>query len=138
MPNTAKSEYGLISSLGQGFAPTIDLPDFNAILPREYNEADWQYEKICEQIKEFQDSLDSDHEIALQLTNFGQSIILNVTDIGYQNSCLIYYYGYANGKYCQLIQHISQINFLLMSVPKPDPAKPARRVLIGFGNREEE
>ena len=104
--------------------PEIDL--------RNYDLADWQYEKISEQIKEFQDGLDNDHELALKLTNFGQSIMLSVTDIGYQNPCLIYYYGYVNDKYCQLIQHVSQINFLLMAVPKSDPEKPARRVKIGF------
>ncbi len=90
--------------------------------------AKWQYEKLCEQIKEFQDGIDSEHELALMLTNFGQSITLVVTDISYQNPCLIYYYGYVNGKYCQLIQHVSQINFLMKSVPKSDPNAPARRV----------
>lgn len=117
--------------------PSIASPciDFDGV--RDYDSAEWQYEKICEQMKDFQDNLDDEHEIALKLTNFGQSITMSVTDIGYQNPCLIYYYGYVNDKYCQLIQHVSQINFLLMSVPKPDPSKPARRVVIGFRDPEE-
>lgn len=140
MPNVKDSinaEYELLNAFGNGFVPTKDLPDYKALLPKDYESAEWQYEKICEQIKDFQDSLDDEHEVALLLTNFGQSIILNVTNLGYQNPCLIYYYGYSNGNRCQLIQHISQINFLLMSVPKPDPNKPARRVVIGFHDREE-
>lgn len=110
------------------------LPDLNALdvdaLTINYDMAEWPYEKIREQIKEFQDELDDDHEVALMLTNFGQSIILNVTDIGFQNPNLIYYYGEVNGNYCQLIQHVSQISFLLMAVRRSDPNKPARR--IGF------
>lgn len=89
-------------------------------------EAEW--ERICEQIKDFQDELDEDHEVALMLANFGQSTVMVVEDIGFQDPCLIYYYGYVNGKYCQLIQHISQINFLLMAVKRPDSNKPARRI----------
>lgn len=111
--------------------PDITLPNLS-IDTRDYDLADWQYEKICEEIKEFQSALNENEEVALQLTNFGQSFTMLVTDIGFQNPSLIYYYGEINGKYCQLIQHVSQINFLLMAVPKADPEKPARRVKIGF------
>ena len=41
------------------------------------------------------------------------------------------YYGTVNGKETQLIQHINQISFLLMAVPKSNPDKPARRI-AGF------
>ena len=92
--------------------------------------ADYQYEIIMNEIADFESALDDDHEVALKLCNFGQSIIMNVEDIGYHNPYLIFYYGYVNGQYSQLIQHISQINFLLTSVPKSDPNKSARR--IGF------
>lgn len=112
---------------------TPELPDLDDAL-RDYNLADWQYEKICEEIQNFQANLDDEYEVALQLTNFGQSITLLVTDIGFQNPCLIYYYGEVKGRQCQLIQHTSQINFLLMAVPKADPLKPARRMKIGFGD----
>lgn len=110
--------------------PELDTNAVEAFLPRDYDTADWQYEKICEEIKEFQDELDDEHEVALMLTNFGQSIVMNVTSLGYQNPCLIYYYGDVNGNHCQLIQHVSQISFLLMAVKRSDPNKPARR--IGF------
>jgi hypothetical protein len=102
-----------------------------------YNDAQWQFKAICEQMKKFQDELDDDHEIALKLTSFGQSITMNVTDIDYEDPCLIYYYGYVGEKYSQLIQHVSQINFLMMAVPKADPSKAARRVTIGFRDPEE-
>jgi hypothetical protein len=97
---------------------------------RNYNLADYQYEILTRSIKEFEDELDDDHEVAVQLASFGQSLVMQVTEIGYSNPALIHFYGYVNGNKSELIQNISQLNFLLMAVPKPDPEKPARR--IGF------
>ena len=116
-----------LTNLSADIANTVDV--------QNYDLAEWQYEKICEQIKEFQDSLDNEHEVALMLTNFGEAMVLNVTSLGYQNPCLIYYYGMVGENECQLIQHISQINFLLMAVKKADESRPPRR--IGFGNPQE-
>lgn len=55
---------------------------------------------------------------------------MSVTDIGYQNPDILYFYGFVDGKEAQLIQHISQLNFLITSIEKEDKEKPARR--IGF------
>lgn len=97
---------------------------------RDYNMADWKYEKIMEQIHNFEEDLDDEHEIALKLTSFGSAITMIVTDIGYQNPDLLYFYGLVNGVDAQLIQHMSQLNFLLTAVERQDKTKPARR--IGF------
>lgn len=96
----------------------------------DYKLADFQYECLMEYISEFENNLDDTQEVALKLACFGQTIILNVTYIGYHNPSLIQFCGYSDGKYCELIQHVSQLNFLLMAVPKSEPEKPARR--IGF------
>lgn len=109
------------------------LPPIEPI--RDYRMADYQYEVIMRSIKDFEDNLDNEHEVALRLTSFGQSILLHVTDIGYSNPCLIHYYGYVNNKYSELIQHVSQINFLLTSVPKDEPNRKTRR--IGFYPNDE-
>ena len=53
-----------------------------------------------------------------------------VTSVGYQNPDMLYFYGFVNGKDAQLIQHVSQLNFLITSVEREDKTKPARR--IGF------
>lgn len=59
------------------------LPDvIEETLPRDYNMADWKYEKLVEQIREFEEILDEDHEIALKLASFGSSVVMSVTDIG--------------------------------------------------------
>lgn len=97
---------------------------------RDYHAADWQYDKIMEKIRDFEKELDSNHEIALLLASFGTSVLMQVTELGYQNPAMLYFYGYVNGEYSQLIQHVSQLNFLITSVEKEDKSKPPKR--IGF------
>ncbi|WP_294530077.1 DUF6173 family protein [uncultured Fusobacterium sp.] len=98
--------------------------------PRDYNMADWKFEKLIEQIKDFEEGLDDDHEVALKLASFGSAIMMYVVTIGYQNPDMLYFYGFVDGQPAQLIQHMSQLNFLITSVEKIDKDKPARR--IGF------
>ncbi len=102
---------------------------------RDYDHADWKYEKIMEQIHDFEKELDDDHEIALKLASFGSSTTMTVASIGYQNPDMLYFYGFVNGKDAQLIQHTNQLNFLITSVERQDKSKPAHR--IGFLNAVE-
>ena len=102
----------------------------------DYSMADYSYEVIMERIKEFEDELDDDHEVAVQLASFGTSILMNVTDIGYSNPSTLVFYGFVNGQRATLIQHMSQLNFLLLAAKKADPEKPARR--IGFALSDED
>ena len=60
-----------------------------------------------------------------------------VTNIGYQNPDLLCFYGFINGKKSQLIQHTSQLNFLIMSVEREDKTKPARRIGLSVTTDEE-
>lgn len=101
-------------------------------LTRNFHLADYQYEIIMKAITDFEKDLDDDHEVAAKLSSFGQTLILNVKEIGYSNPSLIHFYGTINEKEAALIQHVSQINFLLMSVKKANPNTPARR--IGFNS----
>lgn len=97
---------------------------------KDYSMADTCYDHIVEQVKHFQEKLDSDHEVGVMLTSFGQSLVMYVRSIGFQNPNLIYFYGQVNGSDAQLIQHMSQLNFLLLALKKLDPERPPRR--IGF------
>lgn len=92
--------------------------------------ADRKYEIIVEQIKEFQDGLSDELDVCVQLASFGSSILMYVTDIGYQNPDVLYFWGHINGNKAQLIQHMSQLNFLLMAVKKEKPEDKPKR--IGF------
>lgn len=103
------------------------MTDFEA-LRRDPHLADYQCEVLMGRIKDFEDSLDDDHEAVLKLTAFGQSITLAVTDIEYSNPYLLVFHGSTDTGPATLIQSVSQLNFLIQAVPKADPKKPARRV----------
>ena len=110
--------------------PQVHLPDL-----RNYHLADNQYDIIKQEILNFQEELDEEHEIAIALANFGNSYVINVSRIGYHNPDLLVFWGTLNGSNVQLIQHVNQLNFLLMAIPKEDKSKPARR--IGFETHDE-
>ena len=60
-----------------------------------------------------------------------QSLTFHVDSIGFYNPSLISFYGQMDdGSPVQLVQHVSQISFLLMAVERLDPTKPKRR--FGF------
>lgn len=106
----------------------IDLPDIGP-LPIAYSYSDTQFEILREYIEEYESTLDTEHEVGLLLTNFGQSTLMQVCEISYEESVLLIFKGYVNGKYSTLIQHVSQLNFLITSVEK-EPNRPKRK--IGF------
>ncbi|MDX2039096.1 MAG: DUF6173 family protein [Isosphaeraceae bacterium] len=85
------------------------------------------YDRLNTQIKAFDESLDQDHEVGVRLVSFGQSVTFHVTHLGYHNPSLIFFYGESeNGNRLQLIQHISQISFVLIAMDKPQPDEPKR------------
>ena len=90
-----------------------------------------QFEILKQYIEEFQDNLDSEHEVGMLLTNFGQNILLRVTYISYESPSLMIFKGYVNDKQATLVQHVNQLNFLLTSVDK-ESGRPKR--IIGFGS----
>lgn len=102
-----------------------EIPD----MPTQHMWADSQFEILKKYISEFESTLDEEHEVGVLLTNFGQSVLMNVTHIGYEKSVLMIFKGYVNGKEATLIQHINQLNFLLTTVEK-EPDRPKRK--IGF------
>jgi hypothetical protein len=72
----------------------------------------------------------------MRLVSFGQTITFSVTDIGYNNPSLIVFQGVTeDGKRLELIQHVTQISFLLMAVKRKNPDEPKRK--IGFSGSEE-
>lgn len=99
-------------------------------IPRNYQNADYQYEILISEIKAFEENLDDEHEVAVKLASFGESITINVEHIGYYNPSIIVFDGTINGNRATLMQHVNQLNFLLLAVRKADPELPPRR--IGF------
>ena len=112
----------------------------NAVSPsvsyRDYNMADYSYEVILRRVKEFEETLDDDHEVAVKLASFGQSVTMVVSGLGFSNPSTLVFYGFVGDQQATLIQHMSQLNFLLLAVRKADPEKPPRR--IGFESPSED
>lgn len=108
--------------------PISEIPDVKP-LPIAYSYSDTQFEILKKHIENFERTLDAEHEVGILLTNFGQSVIMQVTEISYEKSVLMVFKGYVNGKMSTLIQHVNQLNFLLTSIEK-EPDRPKRT--IGF------
>ena len=89
-------------------------------------------EQVIDEIKKFESNLDAEHETGMVLANFGSVCTIQVSSINTKNPGLIIITGYDNatGNNVTLVQHYTQLNFLLMAIPNPEPTKPPRR--IGF------
>ncbi|MEM6619512.1 MAG: DUF6173 family protein [Pseudomonadota bacterium] len=92
--------------------------------------AEWAYERIVMYIQKFEETLDADHEVALGYTG-GDVGSLRIQGMGFFDPDVITFYGEdPEGAKTQLIQHVSQLNVMLVAAPKgPGIAAPRR---IGF------
>lgn len=87
--------------------------------------------QLIDRIQRFECTLDQEHEVGVRLVHFGQSIQFNVLRIGCMDPSLIWFEGtQENGSTIQLIQHVSQISFLLIASKRLNPQEPKRK--IGF------
>jgi hypothetical protein len=109
--------------------PKINIPDIEIDTPMQHMWADEQFEIIKQYVEEFEETLDNEHEVGMMLTNFGQSVLMQVISITYRNPVLLIFKGCVNGRESTLIQHINQLSFLLTTVEK-EPERPKRK--IGF------
>lgn len=118
----------------------IKVPEINLLempdMPHWYMWSDTQFEIIKKYVEDFEASLDQEHEVGLMLTNFGQSILMQVAEIGYEKSVLMVFKGIVNGNPATLIQHINQLSFMLTAVPRSEPEKPKAK--IGFRISEDD
>ena len=102
---------------------------YNAFVKNDQNASN-KYEILQEEIIAFQENLTDDYDVAISLASFGDKMVMLVDKIGYRNPDILMFYGNINGQKSQLIQHMAQLNFLLLAVRKEDPkARPNR---IGF------
>ncbi len=105
-------------------------------IPVDQNLASEFYSRLVSKINEFNKSLDDQHEVGARLVSFGQSITFHIEDLGYWNPSLIMFHGHTeDGDPVELIQHVSQISILLISMKRKDPKEPKKP--IGFGTWEE-
>jgi len=92
--------------------------------------AEWAYERIILYIKNFEEQLDSEHEVAMGFTGSSAGT-LHIQGMGYFAPDLVAFYGVdESGSRTQMVQHVSQLNVLLRAIPKP--AEQAEAARIGF------
>ena len=123
----------------------INLPDFNFDLPKlEPLKPDFShfqlkdlpdiksayyaeafFNRLADYIISFESELDQEHEVGAKLVSFGEAITISIDSMGFWNPQLISFYGFdTNGNKVQLIQHISQISVLLISLPRTNIERP--------------
>lgn len=90
------------------------------------------FEAIKKYVQAFERSLDPEHEVGAKLTSFGQSVTMVVENIQYEEPNILVFDGLVDGHNATLLQHMSQFNFLLVSLPIEHPEEPKRK--IGFGD----
>ena len=124
----------IFQGLGQPDLKAMITPRIPEIRPPELplhhtNPAEWTYRCLAENIKEFQDGLDDEHEVGLTLVSFGASTTFHMTGMGYFGPFNIMFYGVnADGDRVELNQHYTQLSVLLVAMKKTEE-KPRR---IGF------
>lgn len=92
--------------------------------------AEWAYQRLILYIKNFEEQLDAEHEVAIGLTG-GDAGVLRIEGVGYFDPDIVTFYGSdETGARTQLVQHVSQLNVMLRAMPKDSAVPEARR--IGF------
>lgn len=92
--------------------------------------AQWAYERVILYIKNFEEQLKGDEEVAMGFTAGGAGV-LRIEGVGYFDPDIVTFYGTdPAGHRTQLVQHVSQLNVMLRVVPKEADTAEARR--IGF------
>jgi hypothetical protein len=105
-------------------------PNPNGRQLEQKSPAEWAYERIVMYIQKFEETLNGDEEVGMGFTG-GDVGTLRIQGMGYFAPDLITFYGEdPNGAKTQLVQHVSQLNVMLVSSPKVDEEQEPNR--IGF------
>lgn len=99
------------------------------------NMAEYAVKAIYEEIADFEETLDSDHEIGMPIVGGPANLCVHVREVCRFGTDKLVFVGLDSDENpVRLIQHLSQLNFLMLSVKKLSE-KPAR---IGFHSPTEE
>ncbi len=103
---------------------------FNAAQIQNLSTAEQIAKLLYKRILLFQESLPNSEDVAIAIVQFNQVNTILVESIGYSGYTLIVFHGKDNnGNPTELIQHISQLNFLLVAA-NLEPKASKRQ--IGF------
>ncbi|MCT8158925.1 DUF6173 family protein [Pseudoruegeria sp. SHC-113] len=94
--------------------------------------AEWAYERLILYIRNFEEQLDNEHEIAMGMTG-GNAGVLRIEGLGYFDPDIVTFYGTdPSGAKTQLIQHVSQLSVMLRALPRANPQADVPPQRIGF------
>jgi hypothetical protein len=92
---------------------------------REENRASQFARHIFNKIQAYDATLDEAHEVGIRLVSSGQTLTFHFEGMGYADPSLISFTGETDvGEPIELIQHVSQISILLMTLPRLHPEQP--------------
>jgi hypothetical protein len=130
-PNLARANpLGLSRSVRVQITGCPDTPAQVEARPPKASEAQWMVMRLAQAVAAFESKLDTDHEVGFSMVSFGANQVLRFEDIGYWSPDLVLFYGRTDdGAPIQLIEHVSQVNVMLVAARKPSPEPPRR---IGF------
>ena len=94
------------------------------------SEARWAYERLILYIKNFEEQLDNEHEVAMGFAG-SDAGVLRIEGMVYFDPDIVTFYGTdPEGNKTQLVQHVTQLNVILRALPlQPSVEIPNR---IGF------
>jgi hypothetical protein len=96
------------------------------------------FRRLVLYIREFEAQLDQNHEVGGRMVSFGTTVQFHIMDMGFWGPDIITFDGVdENGSRMKLIQNISQLNVLLVAMPKRRPEAEPRRIGFQLGKGEE-
>jgi hypothetical protein len=125
---------------GEGAAYPLDAEAFAIqagpvpAATREIGLARATHDSLTRCVRAFEEGLDADQEVGLRLIVPGQTITFYLEGVEYHDPGLVSFQGVASdGKRLRLVQHLSQLSFFLVGLPKANPDLPSRRFLAHGG-----
>jgi len=125
MTEAADSRSTAVARQAERLAPRLG----ETVPPERAAEA--TFYRIVSYIREFEANMDAAHEVGARMVSFGDAVQFHIVDMGYWNPDIITFDGIdEGGRRMKLIQNVSQLNVLLIAMPKRAGHDEPRR--IGF------
>lgn len=122
---------GLSSSVRVQITGCPDTPALVEAQPKNMSPAQWMYLRIGQAIVAFEKTLDAQHEVGFHLVSTSGGQTMHVLDVGFWAPDLVLFFGRSgDGSPIQLMQHVTQVNLMLVAAKKQTEDAPPNR--IGF------
>lgn len=113
--------------------PARAMPELTAP-PDPARAAEWTFKRLVRYIQQFEANLNPDQEVGGRMVSFGDVVQFNIVNVGYWNPDIITFDGVdKQGRAIKLIQHVSQLNVLLIAATKLHPQEAPRRIGFDLG-----